>query len=55
MSKLLNCFGKVNALVNSNGVVLLETSVSGTHTLDLGNGIYRIVLIGAGGGGGKIP
>lgn len=53
MSKLLNCFGKVNALVNSNGVVLLETSVTGTHTLDLGQGIYRIVLIGGGGGGGK--
>lgn len=53
MSKLLNCFGKVNALVNSNGLVLLETSVAGTHTLDLGQGIYRIVLIGGGGGGGK--
>lgn len=53
MSKLLNCFGKVNALVNSNGVVLLETSVAGTYNLDLGQGIYRIVLIGGGGGGGK--
>lgn len=53
MSKFLNCFGRVNALVNSNGVVLLETSVTGTHTLDLGQGIYRIVLIGGGGGGGK--
>jgi hypothetical protein len=53
MSKLLNCFGKVNALVNSNGVVLLETSTPGTYNLDLGNGIYRIALIGGGGGGGK--
>lgn len=54
MSKLLNCFGKVNALVNSNGVVLLETSVAGTYNLDLGQGIYRIALIGGGGGGGKM-
>lgn len=53
MSKFLNCFGRVNALVNSNGVVLLETSVAGTYNLDLGQGIYRIVLIGGGGGGGK--
>lgn len=53
MSKLLNCFGKVNALVNSNGVILLETSTPGTYNLDLGNGIYRIALIGGGGGGGK--
>lgn len=53
MSKLLNCFGKVNALVNSNGVVLLETSTPGTYNLDLGQGIYRIALIGGGGGGGK--
>lgn len=51
MSKFLNCFGKVNALVNSNGVVLLDTTESGTHTLDMGQGIYRIVLIGGGGGG----
>lgn len=53
MSKLLNCFGRVNALVNSNGVILLETSTPGTYNLDLGNGIYRIALIGGGGGGGK--
>ena len=53
MSKMLNCFGRVNALVNSNGVVLLETSTPGTYNLDLGNGIYRIALIGGGGGGGK--
>ena len=51
MAKFLNCFGKVNALVNSNGVALLDTTESGTHTVEMGQGIYRIVLIGGGGGG----
>ena len=54
MSRLLNCFGKINALVNSNGVVLLEANAAGTYNLDLGQGIYRIVLIGGGGGGAKM-
>lgn len=54
MSKFLNCFGRVNALVNSNGVVLLDSTESGTHILDLGQGIYRIALIGGGGGGAKM-
>lgn len=54
MSRLLNCFGRVETEVDTSGYPLLDTSVAGTHTVEMGPGIYRIVLIGGGGGGAKM-
>lgn len=53
MSKLLNCFGRVETEVDASGYSLLETSTAGTYSVQMAPGIYRIVLIGSGGGGAK--
>lgn len=53
MSRLLNSFGRVETEVDTSGYALLDTTVPGVYEVEMGPGIYRIVLIGGGGGGGK--
>lgn len=54
MSRLLNCFGRIETEVDTSGYSLLDTLVAGEYQVEMGPGIYRIVLIGGGGGGGKM-
>ena len=51
MKALLNCFGRTATHVNSDGYVVFDSSAYGTYSVGIGAGIYRIVLIGGGGGG----
>lgn len=53
MSRLLNCFGRIETEVDTSGYPLIDTSVPGQYEIEMGPGIYRIVLIGGGGGGAK--
>lgn len=51
MRMLLNSFGRVQTHVDNSGYVVFDSSTAGSHNINIGAGVYRVVLVGAGGGG----
>ena len=51
MRMLLNSFGRVQTHVDNSGYVVFDSSTAGSHSVNIGAGVYRVVLVGAGGGG----
>lgn len=51
MPRLLNSFGRTRTYVNNDGYVVFDSTTAGTYSVDLGAGIYNVILIGGGGGG----
>lgn len=51
MPNLLNSFGRIKTYVNNNGYVVFDSTTAGTYSINLGAGIYNVILIGGGGGG----